>query len=994
MKLLKTAFMILAIVGMLLSASLPTCYSQDTDPGTLALKTGRQLKQKAQSGKDVDNALAKFQEAFELFDRAEARKQAAVALHEMAIIHEERAEHAKALELYEKSLQMRKEVNDLKGQGYCMNSMAIAYSAMSNYQKAMEHYQQALSIAKQVSDTHLEASVLQNIATVDMQFGKYKSAKENVQKALEIFKKNPNKKYEAGCLNDLGEIHRKAGSYKLAIDHYERALAINRSLNHVKAQSWNLNNIGITYLSLGKYQKAKEKFEESLEIKNRLGDDKGKSNAYNNIGLVYLYAGQYGLALENFQKGLALYRKVGNRRGESTALNNIGRVYSQWGKLDDALSTFQTSMAISNEIGLPVRNTKDLIAHLYMDKGDLPQAQSLLKDVNYDRSWGRYYLLKGEYDQAQTAYEKLLKLSEKTQNVEGLFTAYVGLGKTLEAKEDYAKAEQFYEKGMDLAEDIRSMLLPSERKNFFEVKTGGFYRWEPAKGLTRVRMKLNKDAKSIEASEAVRARSFADSISQRSEMGVSGVPSETLEREEYLTNKLANLKRDLSRTDKEDKPEVFRSLRNQTQEAQDDMDGFIEMLWKQHHQYAAVKYPRPVPLKQSAVRPDEYVIVYDVVEEGVGVKLVKGHEILQTYYLKWNEDELAADVNSFRHGFETYKLAEFDPELANRLYKKLLEPVMSNVPANANIVIIPDGILGILPFEALVVSGKATWKKGPYGPVPEGLTYVADRHPISYYQSITALTLLRKSPRENKPEVGKLLVIADPVFSLQDVRAQASSNVRVAAGDARHYTQLMAAIEDSSKGMFRFERLPETEALAASLGNIYKGKSHILTGLDASKKKFLKEIGPQLGTYNFVVFATHGLFSNKIPGVNEPFLALTMAPPGTDGFLKMSEVLSLKMNADLVALTACQTGLGNEMSGEGVMSMGRAFQFAGARCALMSLWSVAEDSSIFLVEDFFRQVKNGKSRLDALVHARNQLRQKGYEHPFFWAPFILVGEVS
>jgi len=106
----------------------------------------------------------------------------------------------------------------------------------------------------------------------------------------------------------------------------------------------------------------------------------------------------------------------------------------------------------------------------------------------------------------------------------------------------------------------------------------------------------------------------------------------------------------------------------------------------------------------------------------------------------------------------------------------------------------------------------------------------------------------------------------------------------------------------------------------------------------------------------------------------------------------MSEVMGLKMNADMVALTACQTGLGKNISGEGTMGMGRAFQYAGAKSVLMSLWSVEESSSVDLVEGIFRNIKEGKNKLEALKLARDEIRKQGYDHPFFWASFILVGE--
>ena len=123
-------------------------------------------------------------------------------------------------------------------------------------------------------------------------------------------------------------------------------------------------------------------------------------------------------------------------------------------------------------------------------------------------------------------------------------------------------------------------------------------------------------------------------------------------------------------------------------------------------------------------------------------------------------------------------------------------------------------------------------------------------------------------------------------------------------------------------------------------------------------------------------------------------LVLLDQPQGTYGILRSSEVMGLKLNADIVALTACQTGLGRHISGEGTMGMGRAFQYAGAKSVLMSLWSVSENASVLLVESFFKHLKGGKNKLEAIKLARDEIRKAGFDHPFYWAPFILVGEVD
>jgi CHAT domain-containing protein len=544
---------------------------------------------------------------------------------------------------------------------------------------------------------------------------------------------------------------------------------------------------------------------------------------------------------------------------------------------------------------------------------------------------------------------------------------------------------------MEVIEEIRSSLLPAERKNFLDVKVTGFDRSEPARGLTRVRMKLNQAAKSIDSSEATRARSFADNIALRSESGYSGVPAPVLQQEDELVSKVAALKKELAKTEKDESPLRHENLRNAVKEAEAGLKDFIGTLWNNYKAYASVKYPRPVTLKESSLRPEECVIVFDVSEEGVGVKLIRGKEIAETYYSRWKFADLERDVFNFRGSFEKVNLRGFDAELGSTLYKKLLSRVTMELPEGTPIMIIPDGVLGILPFEALVVRGKPTWGKNKKSDHPEGLTYLGDLHPISYYQSITALSLARTVGGEQKPRE-KMLVIADPIFDLTDQRAQEMRQHVVTQNDKTQVLNTMAAIEEASEGRFKFSRLKATGELAKSLKKEFGSSCEIVTDLKASKDYFMNTIAPKLGQFGSVVFATHGLFSNKIPSLLEPFLALTMVPPGTDGFLKMSDVMGLKMNTDVVALTACQTGLGRELSGEGVMSMGRAFQYAGAKSVLMSLWSVADEPSVILTESFFKNRKAGKSKLVSLQLARQEIRKQGFEHPFFWSAFILVGE--
>jgi CHAT domain-containing protein len=188
-----------------------------------------------------------------------------------------------------------------------------------------------------------------------------------------------------------------------------------------------------------------------------------------------------------------------------------------------------------------------------------------------------------------------------------------------------------------------------------------------------------------------------------------------------------------------------------------------------------------------------------------------------------------------------------------------------------------------------------------------------------------------------------------------------------------------------------FNRLPQTTELANQMRRIFGRKTKVLIGQEAREDHVY--FSP-LSEYRYLTFATHGILDKTIPYIQEPALVLTQVnnPDTCDGFLTMSEVMGLNLQADVVALTACETGLGENVSGEGVMGMGRAFQYAGARNVFVSLWSVAEASSTELTLAFFQHINNGKKPVDAIQFARQEVRQRGYEHPFYWGAFILFGE--
>ena len=354
-----------------------------------------------------------------------------------------------------------------------------------------------------------------NLAGVYFNRGQYPKAAEFYEKQLAIAKELKDPSGESNAVMGLGLVYADWGQYDKAMSYYERALAICRALKDRKGEGNALNNLGIVYRDWGQYDKAVSCYEQSLAICRDLKNRNGQGAILNNLGTVYKDWGQYDKAVSYYEKSLAIKRDLKDRNGEGLSLNNLGRAMQHKGEAQKALELFQKGLAIYTEIKVPTRTPVALVADVYMDAGDLAKAEPLLKEANYNTSWGRFYLLKADYPEAREYYGKILKSAEENRNADSLFTAYTGLGAACEGLKDDAGAADQYEKAVKHTEEIRSSLSAAQREQFFDVKINGFYRTAPYEGLARVMLRLNRPLEAAKWSEYTKARLFAESISRR-----------------------------------------------------------------------------------------------------------------------------------------------------------------------------------------------------------------------------------------------------------------------------------------------------------------------------------------------------------------------------------------------------------------------------------------------------------------------------------------------
>jgi CHAT domain-containing protein/tetratricopeptide (TPR) repeat protein len=851
----------------------------------------------------------------------------------------------------------------------------------------------ALNQARKGRNRHAELSALRELASVYYWLGLFPQAAQNLQAALalsgDIFPEESD-----SVMLGIGGLSCAAGDYDKAVDSFDEVLmSAERSGSKEAAATAHFGKAMVS--------KKKDRLYDALhELKlaaDTAPDAKSRARALSETGDTFVLLKEFQLAEDNLTKAREEAQKARDVEREQEIQIRLAELYAAWGKPEEARSQLLPALRNAQKPGGMGKFAQKLLAGVYMDSGQLHKAESWAEASAEPSCLGRLELLRGDYKKAVVHYQQLAKTAQKSEQLEDVFVAYTGLGKVAEATGDNNQAAQHYTKAMEAADKMREERLLSERTCFFGVSCEGFKPSEAAKGLTRVQLMTKGKAAAVLPSELIRARCFADKIVLAAQPPAAGVPIHVLEKEKTLMERLASLQQRKAILIREAHPDRYAKIVQEIKAAEKDLKDFMATVESKYKHYAAIRYPKPVDVSQAALVPDEHVLFLDALGLGVGVRLIQGNKVVAATYVPWNEADMNRDIKSFLSQFSMIKTEDgnrvkgFDADKAKGIYDKLLAGALASVPAGTRLTIIPDGALALIPFEALVVGGQANSREERWGNRPEGLQFLGDKYPISYYSSLTVMTFSRRLGRESQSG-DRSLVIADPVFDLRDQRAQQAGQTVTAGKDKEFYVSLMASMEDVDN--VRFKRLPETANLISGLQDLQPEHCDALTGLDATKACFLETYAPKLDRYRWVVFGTHGILSDQVPGIREPSLVLSRVPPGTDGFLKMSDIVGLKVDADVVALTACQTGTGALLTGEGVQGMGRAFQYAGAKSVLMSLWSVAERASVQLTENVFKHVRSGKSKREALRLARSELREGGYDHPFFWAAFVFVGEVD
>ena len=840
----------------------------------------------------------------------------------------------KSIEKYHEAMELYRKAGARSKEAETLNNIGLVYQSLGETRKALEKYNEALPIRRAVGDRNGEAATLHNIGLLYWSLGETRKALEKYNEALPLFRDAGDRNGEAATLNNIGVVYWSLGETREALEKYNEALPIRRAIGDRSGEAATLSNIGLVYYSLGDMRKALEKLNETLPPLREVGDRTMEARTLSNIGEVYRSRGEERKALEKFNEALPILQAVGDRRGEAATLHHIGEVYRSRGETREALEKYNEALLIRRAVGDRSREADALlgIARVEQKRGNLPQARQVI--------------------------EQAVSL------VESLRTNIAGQG--LRASY-FASRQEFFETYIDV-------LMQIHKQN----PTAAF------------------DAFALAVSERARARLLLELLKEARADIRQGVDSSLLERERSLQQRLnARAAAQVSLLNRKHTPEQADAAAKEIAAITAEYEEIQAQIRSRSPRYAALTQPQPLGLteiQQQTLDEDTLLLEYALGEKRSYLWLVSQRSI-DSYELP----PRAEIEGTTRRVYEMLtarpkRWAPPDPEFiaqAKALSRMLLGPVATRLGGKRLVVVAP-GALSYLPFAALPLPEDEKQSAGDYEPL-------IAKHEVVNIPSASVLSIIRRETAGRQRAAKSVAVLADPVFEESDPRLASAKNGK-SSGETTaeaELSELKRSIRTMNFSDARdgFTRLPFSRQEAQSIVALTpKGTGLKATDFNASRDMAMS---PQMSQYRIVHFATHGLLNSERPELSGlVFSLIDQKGKPQDGFLRLHEIYNLQLNADLVVLSACETGLGKEIKGEGLIGLTRGFMYSGAPRVIASLWNVDDFATAELMKLFYqRMLKDGLPAGAALRAAQLELsRQKRWASPYFWAGFVLHGE--
>ncbi len=934
-------------------------------------------------------AAARYEEAVRHWHALERRPEEARCKLALGTIAFNLGQPEPALELYWQALDLFTGLADESGQAAAWSGLGFARTALGDTSGAAAAYRQALALQRRLGRPYEEGKALNNLGLASHAQGELREALDGFRQALDVFQQAGEQGFwKATVLLNLATVYGSLGEPDAALASTRQILELQRTLGDRVGEMRTLNNLGVLQYNLGDFGAALEAYGPALALARELGDRLREAALLHNLGTAYYGLGDFERALDCFEQALAIRREAGATKGEVRTEIAVAHTRLRLGQTAPALDLGRRAAEAASA---SADREGEMLARLLLGSlltADRPAAA--LSELTRALDLAR--LLEDHLDEvsalralgeAQLALKQPAALPTLEQAVD-LARTVKAPARAVEALTTLARAERMLdrpgearsraEEAIQLIETLRTRETdPDLRASFLAAQRSAFElevellmeleRRSPGQGYSR---------QALAISERARARSLLDLLQEARADIREGVDPALRDRERRLLLRLnAKAGRQAELMSRPATAERRRSAEREIRSVLDELAQVDEEIRRGSPRYATLTQP---PLAGSGEIQD----------------LLDGETLLLEYWLGAERSFLWAVDRESVTGIELPPRAQIE-EAAREVYSRLgvlapgddrLDPAAASLSrmlvgpvtgklGNRRLLIVADGELSYLPFGAL--------------PAPEpGALPLLARHEIANAHSASAVALQRRLARPAPapaPGAGAVAVLADPVFDASDPRLAAQAGKPKAAGD-----RLRSATSS-------FLRLPwsrrEAEAIAAV---VPPGRSLVALDFRASRATALS---PELSGYRIVHFATHGIIDTRTPALSGLMLSRVDehgAP--LEGFLGLRDVYNLRLGADLVVLSGCETALGKQVRGEGLVGLTQGFLYAGARRVVASLWRIEDRATAELMARFYRGLLvEGLAPAPALRQAQLAIRDdKRWRSPYYWGGFLLQGD--
>jgi len=891
-------------------------------------------------------ALVAYQRALDLFEALGDRRGAATTLANLGGVHDALGRPAVAVELHERALATARSVGAADVVATTMSNLGLAHQHLGALAVARSWYEQALVAQEAAGDRVGAGHTCSSLAIVRRRMGDWAEALELHERARGDGEARGDLALVAKALAGIGLVHLDLGNYPKALEYEERALRHDEARGDRAGVATTLGTLGVVHWSLGSWAKALELYERALVEQDALGDRAGAATTLCNLGVVLQHVGDRAKALETYERALRVQESMGDRAGAATTLGNIGVVHWSLGSWSKALEIYEWALAEHEALGdrAGVVTTLGNMALVYQHLGSHAKAietfERALAQADALRDRARAVELRTGLAASQEA------LGDRAGAVASLGQA-VHQGERLRANDLLLRALGGLARVKLAAGDARGAVADAHRGvALLETLLGGLGGEQGATAREQFAALFSIGAEGAaradDAGEAAfflesgRAGTLLEALGGRESMRWAGLPDELRVAQAAARAKEVATLRGYHRALDGGEMAAIRAASKSLDEARDEVRSVVERIQRGSKRAANVWYPRAASLDEIRrwLVPGDVLAAYAVGgTDAVALRVTA------------TEAKLVGlgPASAVREACEALDASDpdRDPTAAlERLRTLLVAPLRLTDPGVRRVLVAPEGPLSYVPFAALLPDV-------PLVTVPSATTYGL---------------LLDEQGRQRGDGV---LALGDPDYGV--------------ARDER-------AVSIYERGS-RLVPLPRTRDEAKAVGDV------LLLGRDATEAG-LREALARRPRWRAVHLACHGIVDPERPTLS----SLALTPAGADdGYLTALEVLDLPASADLVVLSACETGRGRIVAGEGIVGLTRSFMFAGAPRVVCSLWKVDDEATGALMTTFYqlwnpRDGAPGLPTAEALRRAQDAVRaQPRWRHPYFWAAWVLWG---